>query len=85
LFRWEVDDVAELQLADLPDRVRRELAAFMDAVVILDPMEYQRSPGEPRKPLRTLYFGHHDQGLVTFLVYPPDDLVLVTRIQWLGA
>jgi hypothetical protein len=84
LFRWEADDVAALQLTDLPDQVRRELAAFLDAVVIVDPMEYQRSPGEPRKPLRTLYFGPHDEGLVTFLVYPPDDLVLVTRIQWLG-
>ena len=84
MFRWEVDDVAGLQLADLHDQVRRELAAFMDAVVIVDPMEYQRSPGGPRKPLRTLYFGSHQEGLVTFLVYPPDDLVLVTRIQWLG-
>ena len=35
-------------------------------------------------PLRTLPFGPHDTGLVTFLVYPPDDLVLVVRIQWLG-
>ena len=35
-------------------------------------------------PLRTLHFGPHDEGLVTFLVYPPDDLVLVVRIQWLG-
>jgi hypothetical protein len=24
------------------------------------------------------------RGLVTFLVYPPDDLVLVVKIQWLG-
>ena len=47
-------------------------------------MEYQRSPGEARKPLRTLYFGLQDEGLVTLLVYPPDDLVLVTRIKWLG-
>jgi hypothetical protein len=56
----------------------------MDAVVIVDPMEYQRSPGEPLRPLRTLYFGLQNEGLVTYLVYPPDDLVLVTRIQWLG-
>src|SRR5215472_15464689 len=27
--------------------------------------------------LRVLPFGAHSQGLVTFLVYPPDDLVLV--------
>jgi hypothetical protein len=26
----------------------------------------------------------HGEGLVTFLVYPPYDLVLVARIQWLG-
>jgi hypothetical protein len=47
-------------------------------------MEYQRAPGEPRMPLRTLYLGPHGEGLVTFLIYPPDDLVLVARIQWLG-
>jgi hypothetical protein len=44
-------------------------------------------PGEREDipmPLRTLHFGRHDDGLVTFLVYPPDDLVLVVRIQWLG-
>jgi hypothetical protein len=56
----------------------------MDAVVIIDPTEYQRSPGEPHKPLQTLYFGPRHEGLVTFLIHPPDDLVLITRIQWLG-
>jgi hypothetical protein len=56
----------------------------MDAVVIVDPIECHRSPSESRKPLRTLCFGPHDEGLVTFLIYSPDDLVLVTRIQWLG-
>lgn len=76
--------MAEQQLASLPPRVRRMLAEFMDAAVIVDPAEYQRDPGEPARPLRTLYFGPHGDGLVTFLVYPPDDLVLVTRIQWLG-
>ena len=35
-------------------------------------------------PLRTLYFGQHQEGLVTFLVHPPGDLVLVVKIQWLG-
>jgi hypothetical protein len=35
-------------------------------------------------PLRMLHFGTHDEGLVTFLIYPPDDLVLVVRIQWPG-
>jgi hypothetical protein len=84
LYRWEADGIADLQLASLPDQARRQLAAFMDAVIIVDPMEYQRSPAEPRKPLRTLHFGHQNEGLVTFLIYPPDDLVLVTRIQWLG-
>jgi hypothetical protein len=59
----------------------------MDAVVIVDPLQYQRPPGElvhRLKPLRTLPFGRHNEGLVTFLVYPPDDLVLVVQIQWLG-
>jgi len=59
----------------------------MDAVVIVDPVEYQRkSTDTPNKSklLRTLHFGRHGEGLVTFLVYPPDDLVLVVRIQWSG-
>jgi hypothetical protein len=84
LYHWEADGIAAQQLDGLPDHARRQLAAFMDAVILVDPMEYQRSPGEPRKPLRTLSFGLQNQGLVTFLIYPPDDLVLATRIQWLG-
>jgi hypothetical protein len=40
--------------------------------------------GDPPAPLRTLHFGPRHEGLVTFLVYPPEDLVLVVRIQWLG-
>jgi hypothetical protein len=84
LFRWELEDVAEQQFASLPPRVRRMLAEFMDAAVIVDPAEYQRDPGGVNAPLRTLHFGPHGDGLVTFLVYPPDDLVLVVRIQWLG-
>jgi hypothetical protein len=84
LYHWEADDIAVRQLADLPAQARLTFVALMDAVVIVDPMDYQRSSSEPRKPLRTLYFGPQNEGLVTFLVYPPDDLVLVTRIQWLG-
>jgi len=86
VFRWELDDLAQHQLDSLPPQVRLMLAAFMDAVAVVDPLEYQRSPGEPSdppRPLRTLHFGPHDEGLVTFLVYAPDDLVLVVRIQWL--
>ena len=59
----------------------------MDAVVIVDPVQYQRHSDERddvSMPLRSLYFGPDGGGLVTFLVYPPDDLVLVVKIQWLG-
>jgi hypothetical protein len=35
-------------------------------------------------PLRSLHFGPDGGGLVTFLVYPPDDLVLVVKIQWVS-
>jgi len=35
-------------------------------------------------PLRSLHFGPDGGGLVTLLVYLPDDLVLVVKIQWLG-
>jgi len=59
----------------------------MDAVVIVDPVQYQRRRDESddvSMPLRSLHFGTDGGGLVTFLVYPPDDLVLVVKIQWLG-
>ncbi|HEV2253461.1 MAG TPA: hypothetical protein VGS06_09735 [Streptosporangiaceae bacterium] len=59
----------------------------MDAVVIVDPVQYQHRRDERddvSMPLRSLHFGPDGGGLVTFLVYPPDDLVLVVKIKWLG-
>jgi hypothetical protein len=59
----------------------------MDAVVIVDPVQYQRHRDERddvAMPLRSLHFGPDGGGLVTFLVYPSDDLVLVVKVQWLG-
>ena len=82
MFRWELEDLAREQLAGTPPQVQLALSDFMDAVVIVDPVEYQRRPDEPERPLRTLPFGQ--SGLVTFLVYKPDDLVLVTRVIWIG-
>jgi hypothetical protein len=64
--------------------VRPVLAGFLDALVIADPAEYRREPDERPGQLRNLAFGPHGQGLVTFLVYPPDELVLIVRVQWLG-
>ena len=87
MYRWELDGPAQQQFGDVSPAVRATLAAFLDAVVIVDPVQYQRRPGEHEgipMPLRTLHFGRQDKGLVTFLVYPPDDLVFVVRIQWLG-
>ena len=48
--------------------MRVTLAAFLDAVVIVDPVQYQRRPGEHEgipMPLCTLHFGRQDEGLVT--------------------
>jgi hypothetical protein len=87
VYRWELDGPADQEFAALIPAVQALLAAFMDAVVIVDPVQYQRRRDERddvSMPLRTLHFGPHDEGLVTFLVYPPDDLVLVVKIQWLG-
>ena len=86
MYRWELDGSADQELAALSAATRAALAAFMDAVVIVNPLDYQRrdEPDDPPVPLRTLPFGPHHEGLVTFLVYPPDDLVLVVRVQWLG-
>lgn len=87
MYRWELDGPADQEFADLNLAVQALLAAFMDAVVIVDPVQYQRRRDERddvSMPLRTLHFGPHDEGLVTFLVYPPDDLVFVVKIQWIG-
>jgi hypothetical protein len=87
VYRWELADSAEPEFAILNQSVQAALTAFMDAAVIVDPMEYQRrtdEPTQPPAPLRTLHFGRHSEGPVTFLVYSPDDLVLVVKIQWLG-
>jgi hypothetical protein len=82
LYRWELEDLARDQLAGMLADIQLALSDFMDAVVIVDPAEYQRRPDEPQRPLRTLAFGK--AGLVTFLIYEPDDLVLVTRVIWTG-
>jgi hypothetical protein len=87
VYRWELDGPAQQEFADLPPGARASLAAFMDAVVIVDPVQYQRRRDEHddiSMPLRSLHFGPAAGGLVTFLVYPPDDLVLVVKIQWLS-
>ena len=86
MYRWELDGPAQHELADLPPAARASLAAFMDAVVIVDPVQYRRRDkrDDVSMPLRSLHFGPDGGGLVTFLVYPPDDLVLAVKIQWLG-
>jgi len=87
VLRWELDGPAQQEFAGLLPAARASLAAFMDAVVIVDPVQYQRRRDERddvSMPLRSLHFGPDGGGLVTFLVYPPDDLVLVVKIQWLG-
>ena len=65
-------------------RPRASLAVFLDAVVIVNPVQYRRRRHERDDvfmPMRSLHFGLDGRGLVTFLVYPPDDLVLVVKIQ----
>jgi hypothetical protein len=67
MFRWELDGLAQQQLGSLPPHVSVTLAVFMNAVVLVDPIEYQHDePGAP-KDVRTLYFGPHGEGLVMFL------------------
>ena len=87
MYRWELNEPAQPEFDELRPEIQAVLTTFMDGVVLVDPVEYQRHAGERSEPpalLRTLHFGALHQCLVTFLVYPPDDLVLVVRIQWLG-
>jgi len=87
VYQWDFDGLARQEFSTLSPTGQAALSVFMKAAVLVDPIEYQRHAGERTDPpalLRTLHFGRHHEGLVTFLVYPPDDLVLVVRIQWLG-
>jgi hypothetical protein len=87
VYRWDFDGLARQEFSTMSRTGQTALAAFMNAAVMVDPIEYQGHLGEPNDPptlLRTLHFGPHHEGLVTFLVYPPGDLVLVVKIQWLG-
>ena len=60
MYRWELDGPAQQEFADLPSAARVSLAAFMDSVVIVDPVQYQRRRDERddvSMPLRSLHFG----------------------------
>ena len=60
MYRWELDGPAQQEFADLPPGARASLAAFMDAVVIVDPVQYQRRRDEREDvsmPRRSLHFG----------------------------
>ena len=59
MYRWELDGPAQQEFADLPPVARVSLAAFMDAVVIVDPVQYQRRRDERddvSMRLRSLHF-----------------------------
>jgi hypothetical protein len=60
MYRWELDGMAQQEFADPPPAARVFLEAFMDAVVIVDPVHYQRRRDERddvSMPLRSLHFG----------------------------
>jgi len=64
VYRRDFDDPARRHFATLSSPGQEELAAFMNAAVLVDPIEYQRHPGEPAdatKLLRTLHFGRHHE------------------------
>ena len=46
MYRWELDGPADQEFADLNLAVQALLAAFMDAVVMVDPVQYQRRRDE---------------------------------------
>jgi hypothetical protein len=65
VYRWELDDSVQPDFDSIGSPVRMAATNFMDAVVLVDPLEYQRHPGEPadaNKLLRTLHFGLRHEG-----------------------
>ena len=43
MYRWDFDGLARQQFASLSPAGQGELTAFMNAVILVDPMEYQQS------------------------------------------
>jgi hypothetical protein len=84
MYTWEIAPEAQPQFDVLPAAAKRILAEFMDAAVVAGPMEFLCGKDEHAGALRTLPFGPHQEGIVTFLVYVQGDLVLVVQIQWHG-
>jgi hypothetical protein len=63
----------------MPPQPRRGVARFR-----WSPQRRRDERDDVSVLLRSPHFGPDGGGLVTFLVYPPDDLVLAVKIQWLG-
>ena len=85
MYRWSIDGPARPQFQALPREARAALVEFMNAAVLVDPMEFQRSADEGDKEMRWLPFGPNGEGLVTFYVYVRGEHVLVIQIQWTGS
>jgi hypothetical protein len=50
VYRWDFDGLARQQFKGLSPPGQAELIAFMNAVILVDPMEYQRHVGEASDP-----------------------------------
>lgn len=85
MYAWEFNDpLVRAVFEDLPAVAQRGLRELMDALVLVDPMQYQRRPDERTGNLRTLHFGETGAGIVAVHVREPDLLVLVVQLQWIG-
>ena len=78
MYRWELDDPAQQEFADLSPAARASLAAFMDAVVIVDPVQYQRRRGQAGElllgravQLPPVHTSDAEPGLDLFPAHPP--------------
>lgn len=47
MYRWDFDSLARQEFATLSRVGQAALAEFMNAAVMVDPIEYQRHRGEP--------------------------------------
>jgi hypothetical protein len=84
VYRVETDAPAEPQIAALPSHA---LAPYAEVRTLLevnpwasDPINKQNPDGE----VRTLTFGPHHEGLVTFLILEDQRRVDVLDVIWLG-
>lgn len=84
MYRVETDAFVQHQVEALPSHA---LAAYADLRTVLEVSPWSGDSVNHQKPdaeVRTLAFGRHHEGMVTYLILESQRRVDVLDVMWLG-